>query len=178
MPEPRAATSGLISTRSTATPAAARRMAVAAPARPLPTTRTFSTAGMSLLLDGDRVDRGADGAGHGQGSGGEEELPHAVGGAVGSEGVEVPQLAEEEADVRDADLVQRLEGDVELVGPHLEPPGVGGDAGDLALEQPVGGGERQPRCRAAGVVAPAVARGQAAAGAGELAGAHADEVAA
>ena len=30
------------------------------------------------------------------------------------------------------DLVQRLEGVVELVGPHLEAPGVGGDRGDLA----------------------------------------------
>src|SRR5690242_21054889 len=47
-----------------------------------------------------------------------------------------------------------LEGDVELVGPYLEPPGVGRDARDLAAVQPVGGGERQARCGAAGVVAP------------------------
>ena len=57
------------------------------------------------------------------------------------------------------DLVQRLEGDVELVGPHLEAPGVGGDAGDLGVVQPVGGGERQAGGGAAGVVAPAAALG-------------------
>src|SRR5688572_7889626 len=132
MPEPRAATSGLISTSSTATPARARWMAVPVPARPPPTTRTLFTAGIwGLLLDGDRVDRRADRAGHGQGSGGEPEVVDAVDGAVGGQGVEVPHLAEEQADVRDRDLVQRLEGLVELVGPHLEAPGVGRDAGDL-----------------------------------------------
>src|SRR3954462_13344886 len=156
MPEPRAATSGLISIRSTATPAVARWMAVAAPARPPPTTRTLFTAGIgALLLDGNRVDRGADGAGHGQGSRGQPEVVPAVLGAVGGECVEVPHLAEEQPHVRDADLVQRLEGDVELVRPHLETPGVGGDAGDLGAVQPVSGGEAEARCRAAGVVAPA-----------------------
>ena len=60
--------------------------------------------------------------------------------------------------LRDDDLVQRLEGDVELVGPHLEAPGVGGDAGDLGAVQPVGGGERQAGGGAAGVVAPAAPR--------------------
>ena len=39
-----------------------------------------------LLLDGDRVDRGADGAGHGEGGSREEELPHAVGRAIGPDG--------------------------------------------------------------------------------------------
>src|SRR3954470_10637153 len=160
MPEPMAATSGLISMRSTATPASARWMAVAVPARPLPTTRTLFTAGIgALLLDGDRVDRRTDGAGHGQRGGGEPEVVDAVGGAVGRQGVEVPHLAEEQAHVRDADLVQGLEGDVELVGPHLETPGVGGDAGDLGAVQPVCGGERQPRGVAAGVVAPALPAG-------------------
>ena len=48
------------------------------------------------------------------------------------EGVEVPHLADEQADVGDGDLVQRLEGVLELVGPDLEAPGVGGDRGDLA----------------------------------------------
>ena len=61
------------------------------------------------------------------------------------------------------DLVQRLERVVELVGPHLEAPGVGGDAGDLGAVQPVGGGERQARGGAAGVVAPAAALGDVAA---------------
>src|SRR5689334_3459197 len=131
-----------------------------------------------LLLDGDRVDRGAHGAGHGQGGGGEEELPHAVGRAVVGEGIEVPQLADEQADVRDADLVQGLEGDVELVRPDLEAPRVGGDAGDLGVVQPGGGGERQPGRRAAGVVAPAAAPGDVPAGAGQPAGAHAHQVAA
>ena len=74
--------------------------------------------------------------------------------------------------LRDADLVQRLEGDVELVGPHLEAPGVGGDAGDLAFEQPVGGGERQPGGGAAGVVAQ-----PGPPGAGELPGADRLQVA-
>ncbi len=41
MPEPEVATSGEASTRSTATPARARRIAVAAPAAPPPTTRAF-----------------------------------------------------------------------------------------------------------------------------------------
>ena len=91
-----------------------------------------------------RVDGGADGAGDGQRRGGEPEFVHAVGGAVGGERVEVPHLADEQADVRDGDLVQRLEGVVELVGPHLEAPGVGGDRGDLGAVQPAGGGERQP----------------------------------
>src|SRR3954454_14583934 len=173
MPEPRAPSSGLISTRSTATPASARWMAVAAPARPLPTTRTLFTAGIgALLLDGDGVDRGADGTCHGERSGGEPEVVAAVVGTVGGECVEVPHLADEQADVRDGDLVQRLECDVELVGPHLEAPRVGGDAGDLGAVQPVGGGERQARGGAAGVVAPAPALGDFPAGAGEPAGAH------
>src|SRR3954447_10497661 len=145
MPEPSAVTSGLISMRSTATPLAARWMATPAPARPAPTTSTEFTAGISrLLLDGDRVDRGADGAGHGNGCGGEPEVVDAVLGAVGGECVEVPHLAEEEPHVGDGDLVQRLEGVVELVRPDLEAPGVGGDGGDLGAVQPVGGGERQP----------------------------------
>src|SRR3954451_4692507 len=128
MPEPRAVTSGLISTRSTATPREARWIATPAPARPAPTTRTLFTAGIGvLLLDGDRVDRGADGTGHGQGCGGEPEVVAAVLGAVGRERVQVPHLAEEQAHVGDADLVERLEGDVEFVAPHLETPGVGGD---------------------------------------------------
>src|SRR5215213_2037697 len=98
MPDPIAATSGLISTRSTATPAEARWMAVAAPARPLPTTRALLTAGTEgsfvRLLDGDRVDRGADGAGHGQGGGGEPEVVAAVLGPVRGE----PLLASSSAD--------------------------------------------------------------------------------
>src|SRR3954453_15864012 len=168
MPEPRAPSSGLISTRSTATPASARWMAVAAPARPAPTTRTLFTAGIgALLLDGDRVDRGADGAGHGQRGGGEPEVVAAVLGAVGRERVQVPHLAEEQAHVGDADLVERLERVVELVGPHLEAPGVGGGGGDLGAGEPVGGGERQAGGRAAGVVAPALP-----AGTGEPASAH------
>src|SRR4051812_39518709 len=106
MPEPRAATSGLISTSSTATPAFARWIAVAAPARPPPTTRTLFTAGIgALLLDGDRVDRCADGAGDGQGGGGEPEVVATVGGAVGRQRVEVPHLAEEEPHVGNRDLV-------------------------------------------------------------------------
>src|SRR5829696_1354023 len=174
MPEPKAATSGFISTSSTATPAFARWIAVAAPARPLPTTRTLFAAGIpGLLLDGERVDRGPHGAGHGQRSGGEPEVVAAVLGAVGGERVEVPHLADEQADVGDGDLVQRLEGDVELVGPHLEAPGVGRDAGDLAAVEPVGGGERQAGGVAAGVVAPALA-----AGAGQPAGPHDRQVAA
>ena len=48
---------------------------------------------------------------------------------------------------------------VELVRADLETPGVGGDRGDLGAMQPVGGGERQPRRVAAGVVAPALAPG-------------------
>src|SRR4051812_27979812 len=179
MPEPSAATSGLISTRSTATPRLARWIAVAVPARPLPTTRTLFTAGIwVLLLDGDGVDRRADGTGDGQGGGGEEEVPDPVGRAVGGQRIEVPQLTQEQPHVGDADLVQRLEGDVELVRPHLEAPGVGGDAGDLGVVQPVGGGERQPGGGAAGVVAPAASLGDVAAGPGQPAGAHADEVAA
>src|SRR3954462_13761705 len=173
MPEPRAATSGLISIRSTATPASARWMAVAAPARPLPTTRTLFTAGIgALLLDGDGVDRGADGTCHGERSGGEPEVVAAVVGTVGGECVEVPHLADEQADVRDGDLVQRLECDVELVGPHLEAPRVGGDAGDLGAVQPVGRGERQTGGVAAGVIAPALATGP-----GQAAGADPHEVA-
>src|SRR4051794_34243974 len=152
-------------------------MAVAVPARPLPTTRTLFTAGIEgLLLDGDRVDRGADGPGHGQGGGGEEEVPDAVGRAVGGQRVEVPQLADEQPHVRDGDLVQRLEGDVELVGPHLEAPGVGGDPGDLGVVQPVGRGERQAGGGAAGVVAPAAALGEVAPRAGQPAGAHEEQV--
>src|SRR3954468_7865412 len=174
MPEPSAATSGLMSTRSTATPAVARWMAVAAPARPPPTTRTLFTAGIGApLLDGDRVDGGADGAGHGNGGGGEPEVVGAVLGAVGGQRVEVPHLAEEEPRVGDGHLVQWLEGVVELVGPHLEAPRVGGDGGDLGAVQPVGGGERQPGGGATGVVAPALP-----AGAGEPAGAHQEQVAA
>src|SRR4051794_41672369 len=75
MPEPRAPSSGLISTRSTATPASARWMAVAAPARPLPTTRTLFTAGIrALLLYGGGGGRGADGTRHGgRGGGGARE---------------------------------------------------------------------------------------------------------
>src|ERR1700709_2139000 len=123
MPEPIAATSGLMSIRSTATPAAARWMAVAAPARPPPTTRTLFTAGIGALpLDGAPGDRGAAGAGHGQRSGGEPEVVAAVVGAVGGERVEVPHLAEEQPHVGDGDLVQRLEGDVELVRPHPDAP--------------------------------------------------------
>src|SRR3954452_25241920 len=174
MPEPRAPTSGLSSTRSTATPAAARWMAVAVPARPLPTTSTVFTAGIrDLLLDRDGIDRGTDGAGHGQGCGGEPEVVDAVGGAVGREGVEVPHLADEQADVGDRHLVKGLEGHVELVGPHLEAPGVGGDAGDLAAVQPVGRGEREAGRVPAGVVAPALP-----AGTGQPSGADHDEVAA
>src|SRR3954466_10684607 len=178
-PDPTVVGSGLTSTRSTATPASARKMAVAVPAAPPPTTSTLFTAGISgLLLDGDRVDRRADGAGDGQGGGGEPEVVAAVLGAVGRERVEVPHLAEEQPHVRDADLVQRLERDVELVGPHLEAPGVGGDAGDLAGVQPVGRGERQPGGRPAGVVAPAAPLGDVAAGAGQAAGAHQQQVSA
>ena len=61
-------------------------------------------------------------------------------------------------------------------GPHLEAPGVGGDAGDLGAVQPVGGGERQAGGVAAGVVAPAPSR--CAAGAGQPAGADEHQVAA
>src|SRR3954447_24560399 len=179
MPEPSVATSGLMSTSSTATPAFARWMAVAAPARPPPTTRTLFTAGIgALLLDGDGVDRCADGAGDGQRGGGEPEVVTAVRGAVGGQGVEVPHLAEEQPHVRDADLVQRLEGDVELVGPHLEAPGVGGDGGDLGRVQPVGSGEGQPGGGAAGVVPPAASLGDVPAGPGQPAGAHQQQVAA
>lgn len=69
--------------------------------------------------------------------------------------------------------MQGLEGDVELVGPDLEAPGVGGDRRDLGVVQPIGGGERQARGGPTGVGAPALA-----AGARVLAGAHADDVAA
>src|SRR3712207_7776615 len=44
----------------------------------------------------------------------------------------------------------------------------GGDAGDLGAVQPVGGGEGQARGRASGVVPPAAALGDVAAGAGDL----------
>src|SRR4051812_43082879 len=148
IPEPRAPTSGLISTRSTATPREARWTAEAIPARPPPITRTLFTAGMAedpSSLDGDGVDRRADGSGDGQRGGGEEEIPDPVGGAVGREGVEIPHLANEQADVWDDDLVQRLERLVELIGSHLEAPRIRGDAGDLGVVQPVRGGERQAR---------------------------------
>ncbi len=56
-------------------------------------------------------------------------------------------LADQQAHVGDDDLVQRLEGVVELVGPYLEAPGVGGNRGDLAAVQPAGGGERQAGVR-------------------------------
>ena len=151
MPEPRRDSSGLISIRSTADPAPGeqdggggagerrrrRRGRCARRAWPTP----------SVTFDGDRVDRCADGAGDGQRRGGEAELVHAVGRAVGGQRVEVPHLADEQPDVRDGHLVQRLEGVVELVGPYLEAPGVGGDRGDLGAVQPVGGGERQAGAR-------------------------------
>src|SRR4051812_50180943 len=87
MPEPRAVTSGLISTRSTATPASARWMAVAAPARPLPTTRTLFTAGIrALLLYGDGGGRGADGPRHGGRGGGGAKRGGAGGGGSGGGG--------------------------------------------------------------------------------------------
>src|SRR4051812_7272270 len=136
IPEPMAARSGLISTRSTATPAAARRIAVAAPARPPPTTRTLFTAGISEApLYGDGVHGGADRARDGQRRGGEPEVVTAVDRAVGGQRVQVPHLADEQADVRDGHLVQWLERLVELVRPHLEAPGVGGQAGDLGAVQ-------------------------------------------
>ena len=62
---------------------------------------------------------------------------------------------------------------VELVGPHLETPGVGGDRGDLGAVQPVGGGERQSRCGRRRRTRPSLAPG-----AGQLAGAHDHDVAA
>ena len=46
MPDPVELGSGLISMRSTATPASASKMAVAAPAAPAPVTRTLFTAGI------------------------------------------------------------------------------------------------------------------------------------
>src|SRR5206468_11293063 len=67
-------------------------------------------------------------------------------------------------------LVQGLEGVLELAGPDLETPGVGGDRGDLRAVQPAGRGERQAGCRAARVVAPAVAADPA-----ELSGAYDDD---
>ena len=91
------------------------------------------------------IHRRADGAGDGDGGGDQEELPDAVGRAVGGEHVEIPELPDEQPEVRDDDLVQRLEGVVELVGPDLEAPGVGGDAGDLGGVEPVDGREGQPR---------------------------------
>src|SRR4051812_49819627 len=109
MPEPRAPSSGLISTRSTATPASARWMAVAAPARPLPTTRTLFTAGIgALLLDGDGGDRGADGTCHGERSGGGPEGVAAGGGAGGSGGGGGPPLPRGQAHGWGGGLVARL----------------------------------------------------------------------
>src|SRR5207244_3904433 len=63
------------------------------------------------------------------------------------------------------------EGDVELVGPHLEAPGVGGYPGNLGVVQPVGGGEGQAGGVPTGVVAPALPSGP-----GEPAGAHQQQV--
>ena len=58
--------------------------------------------------------------------------------------------------------MQRLEGDVELVRPHLESPGVGGDRrrSRCRCSQPRGR-ERQAGGRAAGVFPPAFARARA-----------------
>ena len=58
--------------------------------------------------------------------------------------VRVPHLAEEQPEVGDGDLVEGLEGAVELVGTDLEAPGVGGDPGNFAAVQPGGGAEGQP----------------------------------
>ena len=63
--------SGSISIRSTAAPSRANRMAAAHPAAPPPTTRTFTDAWHDKLLgnfDRDRVDRGSDRAGDGNGA--------------------------------------------------------------------------------------------------------------
>src|SRR3954453_1732430 len=163
MPEPRTFQSSLTSTRSTSIPARRSSMVRTGPGVPPPMTSALfpamPTPLLGGLLDGDRVDGGADGSGDGQGRGGEPELVHAVGGAVVREGVGVPYLADQQAHVGDDDLVQRLEGAVELVRPYLEAPGVGGDGGDLARVQPAGGGEGQAGRVAARIVAPALAAG-------------------
>src|SRR4051794_2588273 len=159
-PLPSALTAGVTSARSTRTPACASRIAAAAPAAPPPTTSTVCTAGIvAPLLHGYRVDRGADRTGERDRGGGQPELVHAVPRAVGGQRVEVPHLADEQPDVRDGHLVQRLEGVVELVRPDLETPGVGGDRGDLGAVQPAGGAERQSRRRAARVPVPALPAG-------------------
>src|SRR6478735_6900553 len=184
MPEPSTLGSGFASKTSTSTPALASWMAVASAATPLPAMATLFTAVMSeplcsgfgfgLSEDGDGVERRADRPRDGERRRGEQEVVAAELGADMAEFVEVPHLADREAEVRDHDLVQRLEGGhVELVGPHLEAPRVGRDRGDLGAVQPSRGGQRQSGGRPPGIVAPAVA-----ASAGELPGAHEHDVAA
>jgi len=94
-------------------------------------------------LDRDRVDGCADRTGDQQRCRGQPALIDAVGGALGGEAVEVPHLTDEQPDVRDGDLVQRLEGIVELVRADLESPGIGGDRRELRAVEPSRGGERQ-----------------------------------
>ena len=123
---------------------------------------------------GDGVDGRPDRAGDRQRRGGKEEVVPAGCRAHDAQLLEIPHLADREAEVRDHHLVQRLErGGVELVGAHFEAPRVGGDRGDLGAVQPAGRREREAGRGAAGVVAPAVAPG-----AGELTRAHEHDVAA
>ncbi len=71
----------------------------------------------------------------------------------------VPHLTDEEAHAREsrpgAAAAKRRR---TRSNPHLEPPGVGGDRGDLRVVQPVRAAERQSRGRTAGVSTPASRR--------------------
>src|SRR5207249_3544993 len=75
-----------------------------------------TTVGVPLgLLDGEWIDRRADGAGDGQGGRHELELVDAVARAIRGEGIEVEDLPDQQPHARDEDLVERLVGVGDLV---------------------------------------------------------------
>src|SRR5688572_31060305 len=89
------------------------------------------------LLYREGIHRRAHRAGDRQRRRDEQELVALVLGAVARERGEVEDLAHRESHDRDRDPVPRLVGVLGLVRAHFRAPGIGGDAGDLLLVEPV-----------------------------------------
>src|ERR1700730_968968 len=99
------------------------------PRRPSPMAR--------LLLDRLRVDRRAGAAGDYQRRAAEEEFVDSVGGAIVGQVLEIEHLAHGQAHGGNDHPVPGLVGLGGIIGPHLDPPGVGADRGDLLFLAPV-----------------------------------------
>src|SRR4030095_11725260 len=127
-------------------------------AKASPTRHGSRGAAPVRLLDGERIGRRADCTRDRQRRRDEQEFVALVLGAVVRKRREIENLAYRQAHYGDGDPVPGLVGILCFVGAHLGTPGVGGDAGDLPLVQPIDGLEGQAGRVAAGIAVPALAR--------------------